>query len=193
MEDFVRRAVPKSGDDWWVYGAFLLVIFFLLLADFGIKWFDARHFLQNGYPANALLVNKYRDFNGDSESRRYLIDVGFYDYSQTEAATTVDRNYTAADYIVPTVEQGSYETVTIRINRRLFNELVYGEPLPIVFLPSDSSKARLLSEVQRFPRWQHVALLGFTLFASLFCFALYHRAKNDRSKSPFAAQPVSEI
>lgn len=194
MEELARRAVPKSGTEWWMLGAFLMLIFFILLADLGLRWFDSRRFLQNGLPANALLVNKYREVNGSSDSSPYRIDVGYYDYSQTEAAAAVDRMFTAPGYVVPTIEEGAYVKTTIRINRRLYNALVYGEPLPIVFLPSDSTKARLLSELNDFPRSQSILMIGFTLVGSLVCFGLSRRAEESTTTTPYeTADPARHI
>ncbi len=137
----------RDAKNWLMWAGVCLLFFGMLFGILALTQSEIQEFRTDGFPAEATILEKRerreRTSQGNSQTV-HEFNVSYFNKSETDETKIVD--------------VGTYQTATIKVKRRNYNQAETGDTVNILFLPSDPRDAKLADEVEN---WNGIGLYIF--------------------------------
>lgn len=127
----------SNAKNWLMWAGICLLFFGMLYGILALTQSEIQEFRDNGFPAEATILDKREKRERTSQGGNRTVrtfDVSYFNKSEADETKIVD--------------VGTYQTTTIEVKRRNFNQAETGDTVNIIFLPSDPRDAKLANEVE---------------------------------------------
>ncbi len=127
----------SNAKNWLTWAGICLLFFGMLYGILAIQQSEIREFRNEGFPAEATILAKNERRERTSQGNNQTVhefDVSYFNKSEADETKIVD--------------VGTYQTATIEVKRRNYNQAETGDTVNIIFLPNDPRDAKLVSEVE---------------------------------------------
>lgn len=127
----------NNAKNWLTWAGICLLFFGMLYGILALQQSEIREFRNEGLPAEATILEKRekreRTSQGDNRTV-HEFDLSYFNKSVADETKIVD--------------VGTYQTATIEVKRRSYNQAETGDSVNIIFLPDDPRDAKLAAEVK---------------------------------------------